>query len=156
LIQKLKLARHAMFKIDVAEQSVFAPASYESCSPNSTSDLLRQLVAGQLRQNQLLEDLIEQMGAVQRQRQSELGQWKEANPHLAERCRTAAESLARVQANVLETLADEVNENSDSLMEGEFMLAEFVDRFGPRLAHLNGVLQILTQLSSVPNPANTQ
>jgi hypothetical protein len=36
------------------------------------------------------------------------------------------------------------------------MLTEFVDRVCPRLAHLNGVLQILTQLSSVPNPANTQ
>ncbi len=25
---------------------------------------------------------------------------------------------------------------------------EFVDRFGPRLAHLNGVLQVLSQLSA--------
>jgi len=25
---------------------------------------------------------------------------------------------------------------------------EFVDRFGPRLAHLNGVIQVLAQLSS--------
>jgi hypothetical protein len=40
-------------------------------------------------------------------------------------------------------------------MDGEFMLNEFVDRFGPRLAHLNGVLQVLTQLGSTPNPANT-
>jgi hypothetical protein len=38
-------------------------------------------------------------------------------------------------------------------MDGEFMLNEFVDRFGPRLAHLNGVLQVLAQLSSAPNPA---
>jgi hypothetical protein len=28
------------------------------------------------------------------------------------------------------------------------MLNEFVDRFGPRLAHLNGVLQVLAQLGS--------
>jgi len=31
--------------------------------------------------------------------------------------------------------------------EGEFVFNEFVDRFGPRLAHLNGVLQMLSQLS---------
>ena len=49
----------------------------------------------------------------------------------------------------------EINENSDVLMDGEFMLNEFVDRFGPRLAHLNGVLQVLAQLSSTPNPANS-
>ena len=33
-------------------------------------------------------------------------------------------------------------------VEGEYMLNEFVDRFGPRLAHLNGVLQVLAQLGS--------
>jgi hypothetical protein len=27
-------------------------------------------------------------------------------------------------------------------------LTEFVDRYGPRLAHLNGVLQMLAQLST--------
>ena len=52
-------------------------------------------------------------------------------------------------------MTHEINENVDALMDGEFMLNEFVDRFGPRLAHLNGVLQILAQLSSIPNPANS-
>jgi hypothetical protein len=42
------------------------------------------------------------------------------------------------------------------MVEGEFLLNEFVDRYGPRLAHLNGVIQVLAQLSSVPNPANSQ
>ena len=28
------------------------------------------------------------------------------------------------------------------------MLSEFVDRFGPRMAHLNGILQVLAQLGS--------
>jgi hypothetical protein len=45
-------------------------------------------------------------------------------------------------------LASEANANADALADGEFMLTEFVDRFGPRLAHLNGVLQVLAQLSS--------
>ena len=40
-------------------------------------------------------------------------------------------------------MTNEIHENADVLMDGEFMLNEFVDRFGPRLAHLNGVLQIL-------------
>ena len=39
--------------------------------------------------------------------------------------------------------------------KGEFMLNEFVDRFGPRMAHLNGLLQVLSQLSSVASPTNT-
>jgi hypothetical protein len=34
------------------------------------------------------------------------------------------------------------------------MLNEFVDRYGPRLAHLNGVLQVLAQLGSTPPQVN--
>ena len=48
----------------------------------------------------------------------------------------------------------EINDNVDSLMDGEFMLNEFVDRFGPRMAHLNGLLQVLAQLSSTPTPTS--
>ena len=38
--------------------------------------------------------------------------------------------------------------SEENLLEGEFMMNEFVDRFGPRLAHLNGVLQVLAQLGT--------
>ena len=52
-------------------------------------------------------------------------------------------------------LTDEVNSNAEELLDGEFVLNEFIDRFGPRLAHLNGVIQVLAQLSSAPNPTNS-
>ncbi len=116
--------------------------------------LLQQLVAGQKRQNDLLEDLVQQTSAAQRQRANELGQWKQANPRLADRCRQAAEALSGVQTDFLRNLTDEVNQNAEDYLEGEFLLNEFVDRYGPRLAHLNGVLQILSQLSSVPAASN--
>jgi hypothetical protein len=145
-----------MFEFNVSSQGNL-PASVDSeQSGQLTVVLLRELLKGQQKQNQLLEDLIDQVGAVQRQRASELGQWRDANPELARRCRWAAHELARVQTQFLENLTDEVRENSDHLMDGEFMLTEFVDRFGPRLAHLNGVLQILSQLSSVPDTANSK
>ena len=55
-----------------------------------------------------------------------------------------------MQAEFLRTLTEEVLDSEEHLVEGEFMLNEFVDRFGPRLAHLNGVLQVLSQLSAAP------
>jgi len=143
-----------LFRIDVsADTSSGTPtASYD---PNSVMvALLRQLVAGQAKQSKLLEDFIQQQNATQRQRQNELGQWKEANPGLARCCRTAAETLSRVQVQFLRNLTDEVLDNEESLVDGDFMLNEFVDRFGPRLAHLNGVLQVLSQLSTINTPAN--
>ena len=117
--------------------------------------LLREMLSAQDRQNELLEELVANLSAAQRQRANELGQWKQANPALARKCRVAAEELSKVQTEFLTSLTREVNDNIDALMDGEFMLNEFVDRFGPRLAHLNGLLQVLSQLSSTPNPANT-
>ncbi|MBP85991.1 MAG: hypothetical protein CMJ64_04620 [Planctomycetaceae bacterium] len=139
-----------LFRIDVsADPGSAAPA--EEYDPNTAIiALLRQVVAGQAKQNKLLEDFIQQQNASQRQRQNELGQWKEANPDLAKCCRTAVETLSRVQTQFLHNLTDEVLDNEDCLLDGEFMLNEFVDRFGPRLAHLNGVLQVLSQLGTVP------
>lgn len=119
------------------------------------SGLLRSILAAQDRQNELMEELVNQLSGAQRQRNIELNQWKQANPELARNCRVAAETLSQVQVEFLGTMTNEINENSDALMEGEFMLNEFVDRFGPRLAHLNGVLQILAQLSSVAAPTSS-
>lgn len=133
-----------------------SPAAYPP-SPAGRQDieqtrLLREILAAQDRQNELLEEMVNQLGAAQKQRAAELGQWKQANPHLARSCRVAAEALSKVQTEFLESLTNEVNANYENLLDGEFMLNEFVDRFGPRMAHLNGLLQVLSQLSATPNP----
>ncbi len=114
--------------------------------------ILREILSAQDRQNELLEELVTQLGNSQKQRANELGQWKQANPHLARSCRMAAEALGKVQTEFLESLTTEVSANYENLLDGEFMLNEFVDRFGPRMAHLNGLLQVLSQLSATPNP----
>ena len=114
--------------------------------------LLRSILAAQDRQNELLEEIVNQLGAAQRQRNQELGQWKQANPELARSCRIAAEALSKVQVEFLGGMTREIDENSDVLLDGDFMLNEFVDRYGPRLAHLNGVLQVLAQLGSASHP----
>ncbi|MBX3417390.1 MAG: hypothetical protein KF851_07310 [Pirellulaceae bacterium] len=144
-----------VFRIDVAASgSSEAGLGRRAKSQDSeVADLLRQLIVSQERQNELLEDLVDQMNAGQRQRNLELNQWREANPLLARRCRMAAEALSRVQAEFLENLTVDVKDNYDNLIEGDFALNEFVDRYGPRLAHLNGVLQVLAQLSMPGNNA---
>jgi hypothetical protein len=141
-------------QIDVA-QATYGPAPGPVRPEAAQTHLLQQLLAGQDRQNELLEELVNLLGAAQKQRASELGQWKQANPHLARSCRMAAESLGRIQTEFLDGLTQEIHENAETLMDGEFMLNEFVDRFGPRMAHLNGLLQVLSQLSATADPANT-
>ena len=140
-------------QVDITSAAPVSPA--RSGQPvDEQVGLLRNILSAQDRQNELLEELVTQLVSAQRQRVTELGQWKQANPDLARACRTAAESLSRVQVEFLHSITREINENFDSLMDGEFMLNEFVDRFGPRMAHLNGLLQVLAQLSSTPAPGN--
>lgn len=134
-------------------QTAFPPPSPPTGAGSEMISLLREMLAAHDRQNELLEELIGQMSSSQRQRANELGQWKQANPDLARSCRSAAEALSKVQTEYLVSLTQEINENYEVLRDGEFMLNEFVDRFGPRLAHLNGLLQVLSQLS-MPNPAD--
>ncbi len=129
-----------------------APSGLDAAAEQTR--LLREILNAQDRQNELLEELITQVGAHHRQRQAELGQWKQANPRLARSCKLAADALGKVQAEFLDNLTREVSETAEDMLDGDFVLNEFIDRYGPRLAHLNGVLQVLSQLSSVPNPAS--
>ena len=151
-------SRPALYsQIDVAHAGMAAgsaPGGADGAG-HEVPSLLREMLAAQDRQNELLEELVSHFCSTQRQRANELGNWKQANPGLARSCRMAAEALSKVQTEYLMGLTQEISENYETLRDGEFMLNEFIDRFGPRLAHLNGLLQVLSQLSSTPNPANT-
>jgi hypothetical protein len=142
-----------IFRIDVSAEASSSETSGSDGSANTSNDnllavLIRQLLEKQQKTNELLEEVGHQLVASQKQRAIELGQWRDANPDLARNCRRAAETLGRVQGEFLSQLTEEIVDSEDALLDGEFVLNEFVDRFGPRLAHLNGVLQVLSQLSA--------
>ena len=122
------------------------------CSKTIQSDdtalLLKRMIELQERQTLLLEEILQQQVQTQKQRSAELSAWRKANPELADKCRVAAEALSKVHADFLGTLANEVDDTAEDMIDSEFMLSEFVDRFGPRIAHLNGVLQMLAQLGA--------
>ncbi len=143
----------SMFSIDVTADPSLNRVTSSADPATEIITLLRMMLQNQEKQTQLLVEANQHLTANQKQRQQELGQWKQANPELADSCRVAAETLSRVQTQFLDNLTRDIADNEESLVDGEFMLNEFVDRYGPRLAHLNGVLQVLSQLSTVPAPA---
>jgi hypothetical protein len=112
--------------------------------------VLQQVLETQKKQVELLEEVNRHLQAGQRQRVNELQQWKNANPQLAGSCWRAAQALGQVQADYLRTMTDEVDFNAEDMMSSEYVLNEFVDRFGPRMAHLNTILQVLGQLGTPP------
>jgi len=133
-------------QVDVTPGAAHPTASAHSATEQT--ELLREVLAAQDRTNEILEELVGIMATAHKQRLQELHQWKNANPRLANSCRDAAEALSRVQVEYLERMTEEISDTAEDMTCGEFALNEFVDRFGPRLAHLNGVIQVLAQLSS--------
>ncbi len=113
-----------------------------------TNRLLRDMVVAQHKSCELLTELVNQVSLQQRQRSAELKAWKEANPQLAKACRQAAESLAKVHTEFLSGIAQEAADNAEDFSDSEYALGEFIDRYGPRLAHFNGVLQLFAQLGA--------
>jgi hypothetical protein len=85
-----------------------------------------------------------------------LKEWRAAHPKLADACREAAEALTGVQVDFLDRMTDDIRSSSDDMLDGEYVLNEFIDRYGPRLAQLNGVLQVLAQLGSTANPPSSE
>ena len=124
-------------------------------SQSEVPDLLRQLILAQTRQNELLQEIANQLTASQRQRNLELAQWKRANPVLANSCRMAAECLGKLQTDFLTSLAYDVDDNFEDLQGYEYLLNEFFEKYGPRIVHLNTILQTLTVLGNAPDVTNS-
>ncbi|MDX1964436.1 MAG: hypothetical protein SFX18_14890 [Pirellulales bacterium] len=114
------------------------------------TSVLQQMLQALDRQNELLEELVTHVSSNHKQRNQELHQWKQNHPELVQSCREATEALTRVQAEYLNQLTNEINGSAEDLADGEYVFNEFVDRFGPRLAHLNGMLQVMSQLGGGP------
>lgn len=141
-------------QLDISANSVTSGANPAiHADPSETNRLLRDMLALQTKSCELLAELVNQVSLQQRQRMAELKAWKEANPELAKSCRQAAESLAKVHTEFLAGIARDAAENADDFADSEYALGEFIDRYGPRLAHFNGVLQLFAQLGAPLPPA---
>ena len=143
-------------QFDISAGSVPTPEQDRpGADATENTRLLREMVGLQQRTCDLLTELLGQVSLQQRQRNAELKAWKDANPQLAKSCRQAAESLSKVHTEFLAGIAREAADNAEDFNDSEYALGEFIDRYGPRLAHFNGVLQLLAQLGAPQPPTET-
>jgi hypothetical protein len=111
-------------------------------------DLQRQILDIQRQQLELAREAT-QVNRDQRARQfAELERWQNSHEGILDHCRESLSSLEKVHAALMSELADYVSENYENLLDGDFALTDFVDRFGPRLAHLNTMLAVLRPLAA--------
>ena len=104
-----------------------------------TDALLQSILVALQQQNELLTKMI---GRQEQQQE----QWKKANPELSKRCAGVVQALGRMQQSLLEEVAGTTEEMDDC--ESPFVVHDFVDKFGTRMMHLNGLIQVFTQLGS--------
>ena len=115
---------------------------------NQTLELQRQQLEISRQQLEISHELL-QVNREQRARQgAELERWQAESRTCHRFLPRDHGRLEQVHASLMGELANYVEDNHENLMEGDFSLSDFVDRFGPRLAHLNTMLAVLRPLAA--------
>ncbi|RUL82783.1 hypothetical protein TsocGM_23245 [Tautonia sociabilis] len=122
---------------------------------SQTIELQRQTLEAQRQQLELIKETT-QAAREQRARQvADLERWQTSHSDVLDVCKDSLGKLEQVHASLLRDLADYIAEYHENLVDGDFALSEFVDRFGPRLAHLNTMLAVLRPLAAAQKKPNT-
>lgn len=127
------------------------PVPEPAASPDvqaQSLEVLRELAGVAQEQLKLVRQVAEMVHQTQQQRHAALQRWRKENAQLARRCRNAMTVFENVQKSFLNEMTEFIIENEDGLLDADFVLNEFSDRFGPRLMHLTAVLNMLQQLGA--------
>jgi hypothetical protein len=118
--------------------------------PREVAQLLRQLVGLQEEQVGLLKAQVANQDSAGRMR-GFLTRWAEEFPGIGAACRQAMPVLERAYLTLVRELTDRVNSAEHGELDDEFVLGEFLDRFGIRLGQLGNILGQLAPLADAEN-----
>lgn len=116
------------------------------------ADLLRQLVGLHQEQIGLVKAQIAGQDNGSKWR-SFLARWEEEFPQIGAACKQALPTLERAYLGLVRELTERVNATEAAELDDEFVLGEFLDRFGIRLGQLGNILSQLAPLAdAAPTP----
>ena len=82
-----------------------------------------------------------------------LARWEEEFPQIGSACKQALPTLERAYLGLVRELTERVNATEAAELDDEFVLGEFLDRFGIRLGQLGNILSQLAPLAdAAPTP----
>ncbi len=118
-----------------------------------TTDLLRQLVELQREQIGLMRA---QQGAGDEKTrwQNFYNRWAKEFPELPGRCKGVLPGVERAYLELMREVADRLTGEDAVELESEFALAEFLDKYGVRLAQLGNILGQVGHLANVQPPSD--
>ena len=124
---------------------VFATVEQPSPPPGEVADLLRQLLAVQQEQVGLLKAQLAHHDSTPRWR-AFLARWEAEFPGLGSACRQALPAVERAYLALLRELTERLTADPEHLTD-EFVLSEFLDRYGLRLGQLGNIMGQLVPLA---------
>jgi hypothetical protein len=116
-------------------------------------DLLRQMISLQQEQIGLVKTQIANQDNSNRWK-SFLARWEQEFPAIGSACRQALPTLERTYLGLIQDLTDRVNSTDQGELSDEFVLSEFLDRFGIRLGQMGNILGQIAPLAEAA-PAET-
>lgn len=139
--------------VDLLRQLVSLQQEQIGLAKFQSMDLLRQLVGLHQEQVALIKTQLANQDNASRWK-SFLARWDHEFPGLAAACKQALPTLERAYLGLIRDLTDRVNSGESGDLEDEFVLSEFLDRFGIRLGQLGNILSQLAPLAEAA-PAET-
>jgi hypothetical protein len=131
---------------------MFLPVPEPPSPAREIADLLRQLVGLHQEQIGLVKAQIAGQDNGSKWR-SFLARWEEEFPQIGAACKQALPTLERAYLGLVRELTERVNAADAAELDDEFVLGEFLDRFGIRLGQLGNILSQLAPLAdAAPTP----
>jgi len=76
-----------------------------------------------------------------------LARWQEEHPEFAGHCKKAYPLMEKSYVKMLATMVEELAEQGEDALDGDFTVQEFLDRYGMKLGQLSHLISIIGPLS---------
>lgn len=139
--------------IFVAPPNLKLPAAPASPSPiHETPELLRQLIEIQREQLALARNAAIAADNLTRWKNF-LGRWHEDFPQIGHACKEVLPVVERTYLRIIQELADRLRGDDADDLDNEYVLAEFLDKYGVRLGQLSTIIGQLSPIAdATPAP----
>src|SRR4051812_25824840 len=117
----------------------------------------REMIALSREQLELAKKAEERYQRQMQGQREEFERWLGENELADGRCTQAEEVLRALVGNSMRSLIDHIDDNCDATLESDFARSDLVDRYGPPMAHLSTLYNIVKRLNLVDKtkPART-
>jgi hypothetical protein len=131
------------------------PTDLPPVPTSEVGDLLRQMLDVQREQVQLLKAQVAAQDGLSKWR-AFLTRWDGEFPNIGGACKEILPVLERAYLGMIRELTDRLRSGERDDLDDEFVMGEFLDRYGIRLGQLGNIISQLSPIADAAPPARTE